>query len=196
MLRVGLTGGLASGKSTVGRVLAELGAAVFDADEIVHELYAPGSRGAAVVVELFGVDLLDRYGAVDREMLAREVFANPEKRRRLEEAIHPLVITELGRRFSLAEEAGARVAVGEAAQILESPYGTGFDRILLVVAPASLRLQRAEDKGLDRGAARARMVAQMPADRAQELADDVIVNDGTEDDLRKKVAEVWRKWTG
>lgn len=195
MLRVGLTGGVASGKSTVASILKELGAVVFDADEIVHDLYAPGGAGAVAARELFGNAVLGTDGKIDRARIAAIVFADPEKRHALEARIHPLVRQERARRFTQAEQSGAATAVAEASQLLEANAQSEYDRVLLVVAPDAARLTRWEAKGGDSEDARRRMAAQILPEDARRRADDVIVNDGTLEELRKRVEEIYRRWT-
>lgn len=196
MLRVGLTGGLASGKSTVAHRLAELGAEVFDADRIVAELYAAGGAGEAAARELFGDEISDDHGAVDRARLARLVFTDRAKRRALESRIHPLVGEEIVRRFADAERRGVPVAVAEASQLLEANTEDRCDRVLLVVAPEEERVRRWSAKGGDRDDARGRIAAQISPDEARRRATDVIVNDGTLEELRDKVDEIYRRWIG
>ena len=195
MLRVGLTGGLASGKSTVARLLEQRGAAVFDADAIVRELHAPGGEGAAAARELFGDAVVDSAGNVDRARIAALVFADAARRHELEARIHPLVGREILRRFAAAEEKGARVAVAEASQLLEAKTESRYDRVLLVVAPDATRLARWEAKGGDPADARRRMEAQLTPAQAFDRADDVIVNDGSLADLDAKVSAIWKGWT-
>ena len=194
MLRVGLTGGLASGKSTVARILRELGASVFDADAIVRGLYAPGGAGAAAARELFGDAVLGTDGQIDRGRIAEKVFADPAARHALEARIHPLVGAERARLFAEAEKAGARVAVAEASQLLEAKTEADYDRVLVVVAPEAERLRRWEAKGGDPDDARRRIAAQIPPEAARARATEVIVNDGTLEDLRRKVETVFRGW--
>ena len=195
MLRIGLTGGLASGKSTVAAHFSALGAAVFDADRIVADLYRPGGPGEAVAAELFGTEVLDRRGAVDRPKLARIVFADPEKRRELEWRIHPMVGAEIERLFEETRRKGARIAVAEASQLLEAATESRYDRVLLVVAPEEERIRRWIAKGGDPDDARRRMAAQISPEEARRRAADVLVNDGSPDDLRKKVESLFRSWT-
>ena len=195
MLRVGLTGGLASGKSTVGSLLSRLGAAVFDADEIVAGLYGPGGAGEAVARELFGSAVEDGQGGVDRARIAAVVFDDPAARRSLEARIHPLVREELERRFTRAEAGGFRVAVAEASQLLEAGSENRYDRVLLVVAPDDERLRRWSRKGGDATDARRRMAGQIAPDAARARATDVIVNDGSLGDLERKVEALFRRWT-
>jgi len=194
MLRVGLTGGLASGKTTVGRILAELGAVVFDADRIVRDLYEPGGAGEKAAAELFGDAVRGPGGAIDRSRIAGIVFADPARRHALEARIHPLVRAERARRFEEAERAGAAVAVAEASQLLETGSESDYDRIVLVVAPEAERLRRWEAKGGDPDDARRRIASQLAPSAAFERAHDVIANDGSLEDLRGKVRDVWRRW--
>jgi dephospho-CoA kinase len=195
VLRIGLTGGLASGKSTVAAILANLGAAVFDADELVRRLYKPGGAGSRVARELFGDAVVDASGRVDRARIAEIVFAEPAKRHALEAKIHPLVRAERARLFAEAQQKGAAVAVAEASQLLEAKTEGEYDRVVLVVAPQDQRIRRWEDKGGDPDDARRRISAQIAPSAAFDRADDVIVNDGTLEELRRKVEALWRKWT-
>lgn len=194
MLRIGLTGGLASGKSTVARILAELGAVVFDADTIVEELYSPGGAGARAAKELFGDAALDKLGGADRGRIAGIVFADAEKRRQLETRIHPLVRKEIARRFQRAEREGAAVGVAEASQILEAGSESDYDRVLLIVAPEPERLRRWQADGGSPEDARRRIAAQISPEAARGRASDVIVNDGSPGVLRQKTEEVFRRW--
>jgi dephospho-CoA kinase len=195
LLRVGLTGGLAAGKSTVARMLERLGAAVFDADEIVRDLYRPGGAGAEAAKELFGEAVLDGAGRVDRARIAAIVFSDPVQRHALEARIHPFVREERARRFEEARRRGARVAVAEASQLLESRTEADYDRVLLVVAPEAARLRRWEDKGGDAEDARRRMASQIRPTEAFDRAQDVIVNDGSLEELQRKVSDLYRSWT-
>ena len=176
-------------------MLGELGAVVFDADEIVRDLYAPGGAGAAAASDLFGEAVLDAAGRIDRAKIAGIVFADPAQRHALEARIHPLVRAERARRFEDARRQGARVAVAEASQLLESRTEVDYDRVLLVVAPEPERLRRWEEKGGDAEDARRRIASQIRPTEAFDRAQDVIVNDGSLEDLRRKVAELYRRWT-
>jgi dephospho-CoA kinase len=194
MLRIGLTGGLASGKSTVASFLKELGAIVFDADAIVADLYRPGGRGALTARQLFGDEVLDAEGRVDRARVAAIVFASPRRRHDLEARIHPIVRREIERRFTDARAAGAAVAVAEASQILEARTESEYDRVLLVVAPETERVRRWESTGGDAEDARRRIAAQIRPEAAALRATDTILNDGSLEDLKKKTEEIYRKW--
>ena len=194
MLRVGLTGGLASGKSTVASYLRELGAVVFDADAIVQDLYRAGGKGVEIARELFGERVLDARGHIDRMRIAEIVFADPQRRHDLERRIHPLVREEIRRRFAEAEAAGAPVAVAEASQLLEAQGEPESDHVLLVVAPEEERVRRWGASGGDAGEARRRIAAQMSPEEAAKRATDVLVNDGTLADLRRKTEAIYRSW--
>ena len=196
MLRVGLTGGLASGKSSVAAILRGLGAVVFDADEIVKDLYSPGGAGAQAARELFGDAVLDTSGNIDRSHIAAIVFADPAKRHALEARIHPLVRAERARRFAEAEKAGAPVSVAEASQLLESNTESDYDRVVLVIAPEAERIRRWEKKGGNAEDAGRRIRSQISPSAAFDRADDVLTNDGTLEELREKVVALWRRWTG
>lgn len=195
MLRVGLTGGLGSGKSTVATILAGLGAAVFDADRIVRDLYASGGAGESAARDLFGDEVMDAAGGVDRSRIAGLVFSDPLRRHALEARIHPLVRAEIERRFEEARRGGAPVAVAEASQLLEARTEGAYDRVLLVIAPEAERLRRWEEKGGDPEDARRRMGAQIDPAAAAARATDVLVNDGSLDELREKTEAIYRSWT-
>lgn len=180
---VGLTGGLASGKTTVGRWLAEAGFRVIDSDSLVAELYRPGGAGARAVEALFGRGVLDRKGAVDHGAVARRVFADPEARRRLERAVHPLV----RERFRELASGEAGVVVLEVPLLVEAGMAADFDLVVSVEAPAEARIERAVARGLSDGEAQARVAAQTSEARRREAADLVIENDLTLAELRRQV---------
>lgn len=183
---VGLTGGLASGKSTVAGWLADAGFRVLDADRIVAQLYAPGGRGTAAVRELFGDRALTADGAVDRPRLAKVVFADRAARERLEAAIHPLVKA----RFREIAAAAEGVLVYEATLLVEAGRAPEFDLVISVEAPPEARLERAVARGMDEAAARARLRAQGDGEVRRHGADRILTNDGTLEDLRAKVDDL------
>jgi dephospho-CoA kinase len=185
-VRVGLTGGLASGKSTVAGLLARAGFEVLDADRVVAHLYRAGGEGAAAVARIFGADSLDPAGAVDKPKVAKLVFGDESARRRLESEIHPLVRQEFRR---LAEEA-ERPIVLEATRLVEAGYAPDFDLIVSVEAPEELRLQRAVERNLTRAEAVARLTAQGDGAKRREVAHRLIWNDGTLADLEERVAKL------
>jgi dephospho-CoA kinase len=185
-LRVGLTGGIASGKSTVGRLMAERGCTVVDADRLVKDLYRPGEPGARAVERLFGPQLLDPLGAVDAGALAARVFRDSEARRELETAIHPLVA---GRFEELAARDGG-IVVFEATLLVETGGYQRFDVLVTVEADPELRIERAVARGLDEASARARLSAQASTEERVAVADLVIRNDGTEAELASRVDQL------
>jgi dephospho-CoA kinase len=194
VLKIGLTGGIASGKSTTAQILHDLGAATFDADRIVAELYAPGAEGSRAVAALFGSEVLAADGSVSKPALARRAFADPAARRRLEAAVHPLVVAEIRRHFADAQLHGAPVAVAEASQILEGDYAGEFDRIVVVTAPLEARRSRAAARGLSSEEMDSRSAAQIRPDQARARADDLIENAGTPGDLKEEVGALYARW--
>ncbi len=194
MLRVGLTGGLGAGKSTVAALLAKRGAAVFDADALVHDLYHPGGAADWAARDLFGDAILDADGNVDRVRISQIVFEDAGKRRALEARIHPLVREEREKRFAQAAWAGARVAVCEATLLFEAGTESEYDRVLLVVAPVEERIRRWAAKGGSEEDAVRRIAAQIPPEEAARRAHETIVNAGSPDDLDRQVEEIWRRW--
>lgn len=185
-LRVGLTGGLAGGKSTVAGWLRDAGFTVIDADRLVAELYKPGGEGVEAVRSLLGAEMIDSEGGVDRAKVAARVFADHAARHNLEKAVHPMV----RRRF---EEIAARtegVVVLEATLLVEAGYGPMFDFIVTVEADAETRLRRAMARGLDEASARARLVAQGDGEERKNAAHRVIDNCRDLSYLRRQVDEL------
>ena len=180
--RVGLTGGLASGKSTVARRLAAAGLTVVDADRLVAELYRAGQPGAAAVADALGREFLTADGAVDKGAVARLVFSDRAALERLESAVHPLV----AHRFAEIAAATEGVAVLEATKLVETGLDETLDFIVTVEAPAEVRLHRAIARGLSESAARARLAAQDDGTRRRERADVVIENGGNLRELARQ----------
>ena len=195
ILRVGLTGGIASGKSTVAARLCEHGIPVLDADEIVRNLYRPGGEGARVVAEEFGPKMLDPSGGVDRARLARHVFADPLALARLNARIHPLVFETQQRWLGEREEAGERIGVIEATLLVESGGRGRYDLVIAVSAPEDVRLERAVRRSgeIEREGLRRRIAAQMPDGERETAADIVLRSDGTKDELMEKVDALARR---
>lgn len=198
---IGLSGGIASGKSTVAALLARLGATVIDADAIVHELQAPGSPVLAELAEAFGREILDGEGALDRAALGDIAFRDPEARARLGAIMHPKVGAEMARRMDDARSAGAPVIVLDIPLLFEGrKTGTGraarlgFDRTVLVYVPEALQVERmmARD-GCDREEARWRIAAQLPIEEKRRMADVVIDNSGTPEATEAQVRALYRE---
>jgi dephospho-CoA kinase len=182
-LRVGLTGGIGAGKSTVAGWLAEAGFRVVDADELVAELYGPGEPGAGVVRELFGKGYFDANGHVDRQKLAGFVFSDPEALTRLEERIHPLV----RERFARQAEQSPGVIVLEATLLVESGYGPDFDLIVTVETEREYQIERAVSRGMDSEEVQKRLSAQGNGELRRRAAHRILRNDGSLRELREKV---------
>jgi len=205
---VGLTGGIGTGKSTVGRMLAALGAVVIDSDAIVHELQAPGMPLLAKIAEAFGPEMLLADGALDRKRLGSVVFRDPETRRRLETLVHPATVAELARRLGAARRAGAPLVVLDIPLLLEgrarkqtgaSPRATAADlvsEVIVVYAPESVQIERqlARD-GSTREHAAERVRAQLSIEEKRRLADFVIDNVGSLQETERQVRELYAKLT-
>ena len=195
MLRVGLTGGIGSGKSEVARRLVAHGAVLIDADVAAREVVVPGSRGLKRIVAAFGDDVLSPDGSLDRARLGGIVFGDPELRAKLNAIVHPLV-----RQWMLAAERTAvqaadppsPVIVHDVPLLAESRGKGGFDLIIVVDVPPELQIERlVSQRGMVQGQARARMEAQASREKRLQVADVVIDNSGSLDDLDHRVAEVW-----
>jgi len=195
VLRVGLTGGIATGKSAVARVFAGLGAHVVDADRVAREVTAPGTPGLAAVARAFGREVLRPDGSLDRARLAGIVFADPGQRRLLESLLHPLILAEVDRRLEeLARRDPAGIAVVEAALLLEAGRRDAFDAVVVVSSRREEQLRRLADRdGLEAGEAGRRIDAQMPLGEKRRLADIVIDNDGSPEECRRRAEEVFRE---
>jgi dephospho-CoA kinase len=193
VLRVGLTGGLASGKSTLAALLAGHGAAVRDADELVAGLYGPGGAGAGLVAELFGAEMLDAGGAVERRRLGALVLRDPARRRRLETAVHPLVRAEIARWFAGLEALTPPpdVAVLEAALLVETGSWRDYHRLVVVTAPVELRRARALAAGWPADAVAKVLEAQASDAEREAVADYLVRNDGDSDELVASADRLW-----
>jgi dephospho-CoA kinase len=191
-LHVGLTGNIASGKSTVARLLADRGATIIDADALARDAVAEGTPGFRAVVERFGAAVVAPDGALDRAALRRRVFTDEPSRQALNAIVHP----EVGRlRDALLREATERgdpVVISDVPLLFEVGLERSFDAVILVDAPAAEREARlVRDRGLSHEDARAMIAAQWPSDRKRDGATWVIDNDGTTEQLQARVAAVW-----
>ena len=194
-MRVGLTGGVASGKSTVSQMMADLGAVVIDADLLAREVVAPGSEGLAEIVEAFGPDVLTADGELDRPAVGAIVFADPDKRRVLEAIIHPRVRAR-GAEIEAEAPEGALV-VHDIPLLAETGQAGAFDAVVVVDVPREVQLDRmVRLRGMTQEDAEARIAAQASREDRLAVATYVIDNTGTYDDLRERVAEVVEQLTG
>lgn len=189
MLRIGLTGGIGSGKSTVAALLVERGAHLVDADRIAREVVEPGTPGLAAVVEAFGPGVLTAEGALDRPALAAVVFADPQQRARLDGVVHPLVRARAAELVAAAPP-GA-VVVQDVPLLVETGQAAAFDLVLVVRAPLELRLERLVERGMTEDDARARIAGQATDEQRAAVADVVLDNAGSRADLADQVARFW-----
>ena len=196
ILKVGLTGGIASGKSTIARIFATLGCFTVDADAVVARLYRPGESGHAALVRVYGREILRPDGEIDRPQLAAIAFESESAARQLNALIHPLVIEEQGRMIA-AEEARLsgrdRIVVVEATLLIESGGRQWFDKIIVVDVDPETQLARAVNRGMDRAEVLRRIARQMPREERLRDADYVINNSGDERDAVRATHEVFAK---
>ncbi len=186
---IGLTGNIATGKSVVARMLAELGASVIDADKIAHEVMEPEGPAYDGVVGAFGPEILATDGTIDRGKLGSIVFRDPHALLRLEAVVHPATIHEVDERIARAE---TLVVVVEAIKLIEAGMHRGYDALWVVTAPRPLQITRlVTQRGLTEEQAVLRIDAQAPQEEKAALADLVIVNDGDLAALREKVEAAW-----
>jgi len=179
MLVVGLTGGIATGKSTVAAMFAARGAAVVDADRIAHALQEPGQPCYHRIVEAFGAAVLDAQGRIDRRRLGARVFDDPDARKHLEAILHPAIREACQREIRAAEASGHRVCVVSAALILETGRQGRYDALVVVTAPQAAQMDRlVRIRGLTEKEARQRLASQWPTAAKAALADFVIDNSG------------------
>ena len=193
MLKVGLTGNIAAGKSTVARAWKELGAVVIDADELARRAVDPGTPAyQAIAAEWGDTVLVAGGGELDRAALRRIVFADPSARERLEQIVHPAVAALRDELYRQAESRGESLVVADIPLLFEVGLVDEFDAIVLVDAPEEVRLVRlVGDRGMDPEEARRMITAQMPSELKRARADYVIENTGSVADAERRAREVW-----
>jgi dephospho-CoA kinase len=194
MLTIGLTGGIGSGKSTITKILADLGAPIIDADKVGHAIYAPGGPAYDDMIAAFGTGILADDRTIDRRKLGPIVFADPAALKRLNSIVHPKMFARMREMIDAMRAGGeAKPIVVEAAILIEANWLPLFNEVWLVVASRERVIERVErDRGLAREQTEARIKAQLSDDERRKHAAIVIANDGTIDDLRATLAEVWR----
>jgi dephospho-CoA kinase len=197
LLIAGLTGGIASGKSEVTAELKRLGAEVVDADQVARDVVMPGAPAYEKIVESFGKGVLDGSGQIDRAALAREVFCDEQRRQALNGITHPAIFAEIAVRIDsyadgLADDDVPAVVV-DAALIVDVGVSGVFDLLLVVTSDERKRMRRlVEFRGMPEAEARERIASQVPEEDRISMADIVIENNGSLEDLKARVAEVWR----
>jgi len=188
---IGLTGGAGSGKSTAAEMFRELGAAVIDADEASHAVYAPQTPGFDAVVREFGPEYV-RGGQVDRARLGELVFHDDDARRRLNAIVHPLVREWMAERTAEADRDGAEVVIHDVPLLFENGLEGLYSDVVLVYAPERVQIKRlVEGRGISEDRARAIIAAQLPIDEKRGRAQRVIDNSGSRDVTRAQVNRVW-----
>ncbi len=190
MVRIGLTGGIASGKSSVSARLTELGAVVIDADVLARQVVSPGTPGLAAVVAEFGEQVLTADGQLDRPAMGRLVFHDPNARKRLEAIVHPLVRARAAEIEAMAPEGS--VVVHDIPLLVESGQADRFDVVVVVDVDDVVQRQRLRDlRGMTDAESSARIAAQASREQRLAAADHVIANNGTPEDLRASVDRLW-----
>lgn len=188
---IGLTGGIASGKSTVAKILRDLGLPVIDADSLARTVVQPGAKGLAAIAQTFGPDFIRPDGSLDRAKLGQLIFSETPKRLELEGVLHPL-IQELKQAEKLRlENAGCDLAFYDIPLLFEKNLAKDFDKTILVYCSSAEQLSRlVERDGLSRENAQKRIDSQLPIDAKLKLADYVILNNGSQADLKANVLAI------
>lgn len=190
MLRVGLTGGIGSGKSTVAKRLAALGATIVDADQIAREVVEPGTRALAAIVERFGPEIVDADGALDRPALGRIVFGDPGALADLEAITHPAIWETTATRMAMARRDG--IVVHDMPILVEKGLSSDYHLVVVVDTPEAERIRRlVEDRGMSESDARARIAVQASDDQRYAAADSVLTNTGSVAELEEAVDALW-----
>jgi dephospho-CoA kinase len=191
---IGLTGGIASGKSTAARTLTELGARIVDADRVARDVVAPGQPALAEIVRSFGREMLQANGTLDRKKLGAVVFADPEKLKTLNAITHPRIGLETQARLATLREEGVPVAVYEAALLVENGAHRGLDGLIVVACDEATQLARLVGRdGYTEAEARARIAAQAPMADKIAAATWVVDTSGPLVETRKQLARVWEE---
>lgn len=187
MMKVAVTGNVASGKSLLCRIWAEEGVPVVHADDLSRDAVEPGTPGLAAIEAEFGAEILDAEGRLDRDALREVVFQDQDARRRLEEILHPIIGALRHRWVKARREEGCPLAVAEIPLLYEVGLQEGYDAVVLVHAPPEVRLRRLKEyRNLEGEEARSIMEAQMPAEEKLDRADYVVRNDGSRTDLETR----------
>jgi len=195
MLTVGLTGGIASGKSTVARRLQERGCAIIEADLLAHEYLQPENPASQEVIREFGAGILDGSGKIDRAKLGEIVFGNAEKIDRLNAIIHPHVLKEIARRLQVLKQSGETdIVVVVAALHIETGFYTTFDRLAVAWCRPEQQLERLLNRGFTSQQAGRRIASQMPMEEKRRLADDEIDCSGALEETIRETNEVFARW--
>ena len=191
---IGLTGGIGSGKSTVSKFLAHLGAVVIDADKVGHEVFKPGTKAWQEVVDTFGQGIISADGTIDRRKLGEIVFSNPGARAKLNQVTHPLIYEQVKSRMEEYGRKGVAIIIIEAPLLLEVGWKSLVDEVWVTSASEATVIKRLkEQKGLLEAQSLARIRAQLTDEERIRQADVVIDTDCALDELKERVEALWRK---
>lgn len=191
---IGLTGGIGSGKSTVSKFLAHLGAVVIDADKVGHEVFKPGTKAWQEVVDAFGQGIISADGTIDRRKLGEIVFSNPDARAKLNQVMHPLIYEQVKFRIEEYGKKGVAIIIVEAPLLLEVGWKSLVDEVWVTSASEATVIKRLkEQKGLPEAQSLARVRAQLTDEERIRQADVVIDTDCALDELKERVEALWRK---
>lgn len=191
---IGLTGGTGSGKSTVSKFLAHLGAVVIDADKVGHEVFKPGTKAWQEVVDAFGQGIISADGTIDRRKLGEIVFSNPDARAKLNQVMHPLIYEQVKSRMEEYGRKGVAIIIVEAPLLLEVGWKSLVDEVWVTSASEATVIKRLkEQKGLSETQSLARIRAQLTDEERIRQADVVIDTDCALDELKERVEALWRK---
>lgn len=194
MIVWGLTGGIATGKTTVARMIEDEGIPVFDADQVAREIVEPEQAAWKQIVEAFGEGVLADDRTLDRKKLAAVVFKDPDARKKLESFTHPRIRDSIAQRIMQAADDGKEIAFVDAALMIETGWYQDFAGVVVVDCPPELQMERLTKRdGLSEDQARARIAAQMPLEEKRKHATHVVTNDGSLLSLRRQVSEVVEK---
>jgi dephospho-CoA kinase len=195
MLKVGLTGGIAVGKSHVSQFLTELGCYVFDADKVARDVVLPGKIGYEKVLSEFGSEIVDSDGTINRARLGQIIFNDPEKRQRLNEILHPIIIDEQNSLIEkIAEQDRDAIIVIDAALMIESGSYKRFDKLIVVYCDRELQIERLMKRNnYSREDAEARIASQMPTEEKRKYADYEINTSSTLDETKEQVIKLHKK---
>ncbi len=195
MLIVGLTGGIASGKTTVAQVLKEEGATIIDADQMARELVEPHRPAWNEMVRSFGKEILLEDGSIDRKKLAERVFADPDQRKHLNQILHPLITEEIEQRIrEIAQKDPGAIAVIDAPLLIEVGYHRRVDKLIVVISTQTEQMERLKERdGIHSEEALKILSSQMPLEEKVKFADFVIRNEGSVAETRKRTKEVFQE---
>lgn len=194
---IGLTGGIASGKTTAARFLEELGAYIINADQVSRLIMQPQKKGYREVVAEFGQKILDQKGEIDRSKLGEIIFSDPRKRKKLEEITHPLIIAEMKAKIKKLKEEGKDPIVLEIPLLFETGMEQMVDQVWVVYVDETTQLDRLQNRNdLSRPEAQKRINSQMSLEEKSKRADIVVDNNGDKQDLKNEITTLWEKHIG